>query len=105
VLNDQVSVLKLAANHDVEKRPEASHSDFSMLVHECGEKGPAHYLTKMDQLFVATDGKLLHTVATFNDYLTGRIHTDCPQNIYNLLSVGSHAVKDRGGNHDSDYFS
>ena len=94
MLKNQVRVFKFAANHDIKKRFEACHSNFGMLVNKGCEKGSTHDFTKMDELLISTDSKLLHTLAAFDDDLACRIHADCSQDIDNLLCVRPHTVKD-----------
>ena len=67
-------VLELATEHHVEQAPETGHSNLGMLVHEGIEQRPAHHLAEMDQLLVATDGKLLQALAALDDDSTGGVH-------------------------------
>ena len=47
----------------------------------------------MDQHLVATDGKLLHALATLDNDLSGWVHAKGSQDVYDLLGVGSDAVE------------
>ena len=97
-------VLELATEHHIVQAPETCHSHLGMLVHEGVEQRPAHHFTEMDQLLVATDGKLLQALAALDDDSAGGVHAESAEDVDNLLRIRPHAVEDRRGDHDRDDF-